>query len=239
MIAPSLPEPIAVIPARGGSKRIPRKNVLPFWGKPMIAWSIEAALRSGLFSTVVVSTDDEEIADIAKKHGACVPFQRPEHLANDMAPTVPVVGHAIQTLECLGWRFEKVCCIYATAPFITVTDLRAGYDQICARPDAEFVFPITSYPFPIMRSVKIDTDGSLKMFWPEHELTRSQDLVPAYHDAGQFYWGTKHAFTTRSGFFNARSYPIVIPRFRVNDIDTPEDWERAEKLFALIRPDAA
>ena len=230
---------VAIIPARGGSKRIPRKNVKPFFGKPMIAWSIEAAIRSGLFSDVVVSTDDDEISKIAQQYGACVPFQRPEHLANDMAPTVPVIGHAIQTLRNLGWVFDKVCCIYATAPFIMVRDLRAGYDKLCSHPDADFVIPVTSFPFPIMRSVKIEADESLKMFWPKHELTRSQDLELAYHDAGQFYWGTQMAFTNSRGFFNARSYPVLLPRYRVNDIDTPEDWERAEKLFTLIRPDAA
>ena len=203
----------------------------------MLVWSIEAALCSGLFSEVVVSTDDEEIAEIAQQHGATVPFSRPEELANDHTPTVPVIGHAVGALEELGREFDLVCCLYATAPFVTVADLRTGFEKMKTTPDAEFVFPVTDFPFPIMRSVKIAPDGSLKMFWPEHELTRSQDLEPAYHDAGQFYWGTKTAFTTRRGFFNSRAYPVVIPRYRVNDIDTDEDWERAEKLFELIRPD--
>lgn len=228
---------IAIIPARGGSKRIPRKNVKPFFGKPMLVWSIEAAQRSGLFSDVVVSTDDDEIADVAIRYGAKVPFRRPKELANDHAPTVPVIGHAIGALEALGLCFDWVCCIYATAPFITSGDLRSGFEMITSKPDAEFVIPVTAFPFPIMRGVKIGPDDRLTMFWPEHEVTRSQDLEPAYHDAGQFYWGTKRAFTTRSGFFNARAYPVILPSYRVNDIDTNDDWMRAEKLFELIRPD--
>ena len=233
----SSPSAVAVIPARGGSKRIPRKNLLPFFGKPMIAWSIEVALRSGLFSDVVVSTDDDEIAEVAIRYGAKVPFRRPDELANDFVATVPVIGHAIGALEDLGWKFDWTCCIYATAPFVTVADLRSGFEQLQQRPDAEFVIPVTGFPFPIQRSVRIAADGSLKMFWPEHEITRSQDLEPAYHDAGQFYWGTKKAFTTRRGFFNACAYPVVLPQYRVVDIDNREDWERAEKLFELIRPD--
>lgn len=229
---------IAIIPARGGSKRIPRKNVKPFFGKPMIAWPIEAALRANLFSHVVVSTDDEEIAEVAVRYGATVPFRRPSELASDYTPTVPVISHAITELETRGCKFDLVCCLYATAPFVTAADLRRGFEQISAKPDAEFVIPVTAYPFPIKRSLKIAEDGSLKMFWPEHELTRSQDLEPAYHDAGQFYWGTKQAFTTRRGFFNTCAYPVVLPRYRVNDIDTDEDWERAEKLFQVIGPDA-
>jgi len=226
---------VAIIPARGGSKRIPRKNVKLFFGKPMIAWSIEAALRTGLFSNVVVSTDDDEIAETAVRYGATVPFRRPEHLANDHTPTVPVIGHAIDELEGLSLSFDAVCCIYATAPFITVADLKEGFGQITSKLDAEFVISVTVFSFPIMRSVKIAGDGALKMFWPEHETTRSQDLEHAYHDAGQFYWGTKKAFKTRQGFFSARAYPIVLPNYRVLDIDTDQDWQRAEKLFQLIR----
>ncbi len=237
-MTPTTSSSIAIIPARGGSKRIPRKNVRLFFGKPMMAWSIEVALRSGLFSDVVVSTDNDEIAETALRLGAKVPFRRPLELANDHAPTVPVIGHAVTELEKQDWKFEWACCIYATAPFITAEDLRAGSELIRSKADAEFVIPVTEFPFPIMRSLQIAPEGNLKMFWPEHELTRSQDLEPAYHDAGQFYWGTKVAFTTRQGFFNSRAYPVVLPRYRVNDIDTEEDWTRAEKLFELIRPDA-
>lgn len=230
---------VAIIPARGGSKRIPRKNVKPFYGRPMMAWSIEAALESGLFSSVIVSTDDDEIAEIGVRYGATVPFRRPAELADDRAPTVPVIGHALGALEALGSSFDFVCCIYATAPFVTAADLRAGFEQIGGRPDADFVIPVTAFPYPIQRGVRIAADGSLKMLWAEHELTRSQDLEPAFHDAGQFYWGTKQAFSTRQGFFNGRCYPLVLPRYRVNDIDTDEDWERAEKLFKVIRPEVA
>jgi pseudaminic acid cytidylyltransferase len=228
---------LAIIPARGGSKRIPRKNVRPFFGKPMIVWTIEAAQRSGLFGEIVVSTDDEEIAQIAEKYGAKAPFRRPPDLANDYSPTVPVIGHAVEALEALGWSFDKVCCIYATAPFVTSPDLRAGRDMIQARSDADFVVSVTEFPSPVQRGVRIAADGAMQLLQPEHSLTRSQDLEPAYHDAAQFYWGTKNAFTHHQGFFTARAYPVLLPRHRVNDIDSEEDWVRAEKLFEIIRPD--
>ena len=183
---------LAVIPARGGSKRIPRKNVKTFCGKPMIAWSIGAALESGCFDRVIVSTDDDEIADVAITHGAAVPFRRPAGLADDFTPTVPVIAHAI------GWQQQSaavssVCCLYATAPFVRAGDLRAGLNRLEAE-RADYAFSATTYGFPIQRAIRVTEDGRVSMFHPEHAGTRSQDLEEAWHDAGQFYWGTAAAW---------------------------------------------
>ena len=224
---------IAIIPARGGSKRIPRKNVRPFCGKPMIAWSIEAVLAAGVFDAVVVSTDDEEIAAVAKSFGAEVPFVRPAELCDDHTATMPVIAHAIRWwLENRG-KVEYCCCVYATAPFLSAVDLRKGFDILREKPKAEFAFSVTSYAFPIFRALQITESGRVKMFWPENELKRSQDLPEAWHDAGQFYWGRKNAFLKNEGVFTAVSYPVVLPRHLVQDIDTPEDWERAERMFSV------
>ena len=226
---------VAIIPARGGSKRIPRKNVKPFCGKPMIVWSIEAARAAGVFNTVLVSTDDEEIASVAEANGAQVPFRRPAELANDKTPTMPVIAHALRWLEENCGPVTLACCIYATAPFLRAGYLTQGLSLLRADPGADFVFSITSYAFTIFRSLKRNPDGTVSMFWPEHELTRSQDLPEAWHDAGQFYWGRKESFLNRSGVFSARSYPVVLPRHLVQDIDTPEDWEAAERMFDALR----
>jgi pseudaminic acid cytidylyltransferase len=226
---------IAIIPARGGSKRIPRKNVKPFCGKPMIAWSIEAARSARVFDTILVSTDDEEIASVAESYGAEAPFRRPAELANDHTPTLPVIAHAIRWWEEHRSPVEFTCCIYATAPFLQAQYLREGLELMKTHPDAEFAFSITSYAFPILRALKRNADGTVGMFWPENEMKRSQDLSEAWHDAGQFYWGRKQAFCNRLGVFSARSYPVVLPRHQVQDIDTPEDWARAERMFATVR----
>jgi N-acylneuraminate cytidylyltransferase len=222
---------VAVIPARGGSKRIPRKNIKAFCGKPMLAWSIEAARATGLFDAVFVSTDDEEIASLAEAIGAEAPFRRPPELADDHMPVLPVIAHTIRWIEEHRGPVLYACCIYATAPFLQAHFLREGFDLLNAHPDAEFAFSVTSYTFPILRSLKLDPDGTVSMLWPEHELTRSQDLPEALHDAGQFYWGRKQAFLNHQGVFSARSYPVILPRHLVQDIDTPEDWEVAERLF--------
>jgi len=228
---------IAIIPARGGSKRIPRKNARAFCGKPMIAWSIETALATRAFAAVLVSTDDEDIAALAEANGAEAPFRRPAELANDYAPTLPVIAHAIRWFEDHRGPVEFVCCIYATAPFLQARFLREGFNSLESHPDAEFAFGVTSYSFTIFRSLKRNPDGTMSMLWPENELTRSQDLPEAWHDAGQFYWGRKEAFLNHSGMFSARSYPVILPRHLVQDIDTPEDWDVAERMFKALHCD--
>ena len=223
---------IAIIPARGGSKRIPRKNVRPFCGKPMIAWSIDAARQSGLFDAVVVSTDDEEVAAVAESFGAEAPFRRPFDLSDDHTPTMPVIAHAIRWWEENRCAVECCCCVYATAPFLKPEFLCKGLDILQKKPDADFVFSVTSYAFPIFRALQIAESGRVQMLWPENEMKRSQDLPEAWHDAGQFYWGRQDAFLAGKSFFGGNSYPVPLPRYMVQDIDTPEDWERAETMFA-------
>jgi N-acylneuraminate cytidylyltransferase len=221
---------IAVIPARGGSKRIPRKNIKEFCGKPMIAWSIEAAKASGLFDHVIVSTDDDEIAKVAKQWGAEVPFVRPEELSNDYAATTEVVAHAAQWALGQGWNVTAVCCIYATAPFVQMEDLRQGLKALESG-DWAYAFTVTDFAAPIFRSFKKNASGGIEMFYPEHFSTRSQDLPVALHDAGQFYWGRPSAWIEGKRVFDQWSVPVVIPRWRVQDIDTEEDWLRAELMF--------
>ena len=224
---------IAIIPARGGSKRIPRKNIKAFHGKPMIAYSIEAAQKSGCFDRIIVSTDDQEIADTALKYGAEVPFLRPADIADDYATTMDVMEHAIQYLAKENISPEFVCCIYATAPFILADDLRKGLG-ILNEPNVEYAFSATSFPFPIQRAIKLTEQGDVEMFSEQYADTRSQDLVEAYHDAGQFYWGKTSAFLARKAIFAEHSKVVLLPRKRVQDIDTVEDWELAEALFAIL-----
>lgn len=224
---------IAIIPARGGSKRIPRKNIKAFHGKPMIAYSIEAAQKSGCFDRIIVSTDDQEIADTAFKYGAEVPFLRPADIADDYATTMDVMVHAIQYLAKENISPEFVCCIYATAPFILADDLRKGLG-ILNDTKKEYAFSATSFPFPIQRAIKLTEQGDVKMFSEQYADTRSQDLVEAYHDAGQFYWGRTSAFIARKAIFAEHSKVVLLPRKRVQDIDTVEDWELAEALFAVL-----
>lgn len=225
---------IAVIPARGGSKRIPRKNIRPFAGQPIIAHSIAAARGAGLFDRIIVSTDDDEIAAVARAHGAEVPFLRPPELSNDTIGTTPVTQHAIRWFLDNGCAVSLACCIYPTAPFIAVGDLCAAHDLLLSD-GAQYCFPVTSFPFPIQRAVRITDDGRLAMFEPAHLLTRSQDLEPAYHDCGQFYWGRAEAFLRNEVLFGPGAVPLVIPRWRVQDIDTPEDWERAEIMHDVLK----
>lgn len=229
---------LAVIPARGGSKRIPRKNIKPFCGKPMIAWSIEAALASGCFDAVIVSTDDDEIAAVAREHGAQVPFLRPANLADDHTGTTPVVQHAIHWHQEQGMQPQAICCIYATAPFLSAEDLRQGqqrlFDSRC-----DYVFSVTSYPFPIQRAVRITPQGRVDMFTPQYFNTRSQDLEEAFHDAGQFYWGRTEAWLANQPIFTADAVPHLLPRHRVQDIDTEEDWVRAEWMFRALQASSA
>lgn len=222
---------VAIIPARGGSKRIPRKNIKPFCGKPMIAWSIEAAWASHCFERVIVSTDDQAVAAIARQWGAETPFLRPASLSDDHTGTIPVIAHAIQWLNDHGQTPEAVCCIYATAPFIQPEDLKYGFQVLQQHVDADYTFSVTNYAFPIQRALRLTNNGRITMFQPEHFTTRSQDLEEAWHDAGQFYWGRTEAWTMGKSLFTEKAVPVRLPRHRVQDIDTPEDWLRAEWLF--------
>jgi N-acylneuraminate cytidylyltransferase len=224
---------VCIIPARGGSKRIPRKNIRDFCGRPMIAWSISAAVESGCFARVIVSTDDSEIADVARQWGAETPFQRPEELSGDHVATIPVIAHAINWLDSQGLPAGLTCCLYATAPFVQREMLRQGYEQLVAS-GADYAFSVTSFPFPIQRAIKITTRGRVEMFQPEYFNTRSQDLVEAWHDAGQFYWGQSSAWLQGKILFGSGSVPVKIPRHLVQDIDTDEDWVRAEWLFRAM-----
>lgn len=219
---------VAIIPARGGSKRIPRKNIRPFCGKPMIAWSIQAALQSDCFERVIVSTDDKEIAQVAKQQGAEVPFMRPASLADDYTGTQAVIAQAINALGLSD--SDLVCCVYATAPFVTVADLQQGL-QLLRENDANYAFSVTSYAFPVQRAIRLTAQSRVEMFQPEHFNTRSQDLEEAWHDAGQFYWGKVAAWRDSQPIFTNAAVPVALPRHRVQDIDTPEDWQRAEWLF--------
>ena len=221
---------VAIIPARGGSKRIPRKNIRLFAGKPIIAYSIEAAKASGLFDRIVVSTDDDEIAVIAREWGAETPFSRPAELANDHADTNAVVAHTLRWLAEQGTPAELACCIYATAPFITPADLARGFEAVRENYKC-FAFPVTCFDFPIYRAIRLLPEGGVTPCFPEFIEYRSQDLEVAYHDAGQFYWGQATAFIDGLPLFAPHSVPIILPRQRVQDIDTPEDWELAEQMY--------
>lgn len=225
---------LAVIPARGGSKRIPRKNILPFCGKPMIEWSIRVALDSALFEHVIVSTEDAEIAEIARACGAEVPFTRPAELADDFTGTVPVIAHAIDACDELFGPPTQVCCLYATAPFVTAGDLRTGLALLEAT-GADYAFSAARFAYPIQRAFRQTSGGLAQMIAPENDQARSQDLEPAFHDAGQFYWGTAEAWRDgRSILQGGRSAMSVLPAERVQDIDTPEDWTRAEAMFRVL-----
>jgi len=225
---------ICVIPARGGSKRIPRKNIKEFNGKPIIAYSIEAALKSNCFDQVIVSTDDDEIAEVAKKYGAQVPFLRPDELSDDYTGTIPVIKHAIEWMDDNKNSVENVCCLYATAPFIQPQTISQAYQQL-NNLKADYCFSVTSFVFPIQRAIKIVEKNKVSMFYPEHFNTRSQDLEEAYHDAGQFYWGKAQAFKDELPIFTEVATPYILPRYLVQDIDTPEDWIRAEAMYRALQ----
>lgn len=227
---------VAVIPARGGSKRIPRKNIKNFCGRPMIAWSIETALKSGCFDRVIVSTDEAEIAETARSWGAEVPFLRPPELADDYTATRPVIRHAIREIEKRYGLPQFVCCIYATAPFIQGADLKKGLSLLMAE-DCDFVFSAAPFPYPIQRALRLTEKGRIEMFYPDQRGARSQELEEAYHDAGQFYWGKAEAFLSEKRIFSPASIPVIIPHYRVQDIDTAEDWRRAELICELLQSD--
>ncbi|PLW70246.1 pseudaminic acid cytidylyltransferase [Pseudohalioglobus lutimaris] len=225
---------IAMIPARGGSKRIPRKNIKPFHGKPIIAYSIDAARASGLFDEIIVSTDDEEIAAVARNFGANTPFTRPDALADDHSTTLDVIAHTIDWYSEMDVKLDRLCCLYATAPMIRAEDLTHGFEAL-QEESASFAFSATAFEFPIQRAVRLLPDGGVEMLQPEHLLTRSQDLEPTYHDAGQFYWVKPDRFLAGKGIFSRDSRAVILPSYRVQDIDTEEDWLRAEALYSVAQ----
>jgi pseudaminic acid cytidylyltransferase len=225
---------VAIIPARGGSKRIPRKNIKLFGGRPMIEWSIDAATKSKLFDQIIVSTDDSEIAEIALACGADVPFKRPSELSDDYTNTSAVIAHAIEWYQQQGLMPRLACCIYATAPFVSPIDLKRGLDIISTE-NSDFAFSVTSFAFPIQRAISLTKEGRVKMFQPECFEARSQDLEEAYHDAGQFYWGKADAWLSGKPIFSIDSSPVILPRHRVQDVDTIEDWLRAEWMFNAMQ----
>ena len=224
---------VAVIPARGGSKRIPRKNIRKFSGKPIIAYSIEKALLSDLFGKVIVSTDDDEINSIAKQFGAEVPFKRPTQLSDDYAGTTEVVAHAIKWMKNQGWTLNGVCCIYPTAPLLDVELLKTSY-EIFIKGKWDYVFSATEYVYPVERSFKVLDNSGLKMLIPENFDRRSQDLTPTFHDAGQFYWGSPEAWVEDRPIFSERSTILKLPVYGAVDIDTEDDWKRAELLYKVL-----
>jgi pseudaminic acid cytidylyltransferase len=224
---------VAIIPARSGRKRIPGKNIKPFAGRPIIAYSIETALASGLFQRVIVSTDSEEIAAVARVHGAETPFLRPARLADDFTTTADVVLHALDWLENHETPAKYACCIYATAPFLQSQFLRQGLELLLAS-GAASVFTVTTFPAPIYRALTKEKDGRLAMMWPEHELTRSNDLPETFHDAGQFYWLDAHRFRIDKRLYSPDARPVVLPRYLVQDIDTAEDWLTAGAMYAAL-----
>ena len=226
---------LALIPARGGSKRIPDKNIRLFGGRPMIHWPVSVAKDSQLFDHVIVSTDACEIAGVAKAAGAEVPFVRPDDLADDHTPLRPVIKQAIVAAEeCYGQRVSQACCILATAAFLREEDLVAGATCL-SDPEVDFAFAATTYPSPIQRAMKRSADGGVEMIQPEHRFTRSQDLEECFYDVGQFYWGKRDKFMDDSPMFSPRSRPVLIPQNRSRDIDTLEDWAEAETLLQLLQ----
>lgn len=224
---------ICVIPARGGSKRIPKKNIKTFFGKPMIQWSIEAAQQSNIFDQIIVSTDDEVIADISKDLGVLVPFKRAKELSDDYTNTTDVIADATRWAKGAGLDAEIVCCLYATAPFVRAADLIEAYEVISGS-DWEYVFSVAEYSSPIFRAFRQSETQGVKMFFPEYFESRSQDLPQALFDAGMFYMGKSDAWMQGLRIFENHSFPLKIPSWRVQDIDTPEDWVRAEQMAKYI-----
>jgi pseudaminic acid cytidylyltransferase len=224
---------LAVIPARGGSKRIPRKNINLFGGKPIIAWSIDAAINSNCFDRIIVSTDNPEIAEVAIAFGADVPFMRPIELSDDFSGTIPVVAHAIEWQNQNGLMPKQVCCIYATAPFLRGEDIIRGL-QILEGDNLDYAFSVTKFASPIQRAIRVTKNHRIEMFYPENFSVRTQDLNEAWHDAGQFYWGKSQAWLEHRPIFNKESAPVFMQRYRVQDIDTEEDWIYAEAMYKVL-----
>lgn len=226
---------LAVIPARGGSKRIPGKNIKDFLGKPIIAYSIEAAIESGLFDHVIVSSDCDEIASVSKAYGAEVPFKRPAELSDDLTATLPVIAHAIeQANRFYDVAVAEVCCLYATAPLIQVSSLKAAHQKLLGNASLDYVFSAVEFAYPVFRGFTLNQEAACEMLWPKHFLSRSQDLPTVYHDAGQFYWGKSEAFSAERLIFSPLSAPLLLPHDRVQDIDTESDWRKAEFLYRFL-----
>ena len=225
---------ICIIPARGGSKRIPKKNIKSFCGKPIIYWSIKAAISTDIFDKVIVSTDDYQIAEIAEKYGAEIPFMRPDSLSDDFTATIPVIKHAVNWVTNHIENLDYACCIYPTAPFIKPFYIKKGLEKLVDE-KARFAFSVTSYAYPIQRALRINEKGRINMLEPNLFDKRSQDLEEVFHDAGQFYWGTKAAWENDEKIFTDESVPIFIPRYLVEDIDNIEDWKRAEIMSSALR----
>ena len=223
---------VAIIPARGGSKRLPRKNIRPFCGKPMISYSIEAARKSGLFDRIVVSTDSDEIAEVAQASGAEVPFRRPPELADDHATTSVVLIHALESLRATGYVPEYLCLIYA-GPFVQPRYLRQGFEDLRAA-HASSACAVTTYAYPIYRAFRLNATGRLDWLWPEYRQTRSQDLPDVCHAAGQFYWADAEVYRREKTFLTADTLPVMLPRYLVQDIDTEEDWDLAESMYRVL-----
>lgn len=225
---------LCIIPARGGSKRIPRKNIKLFLGKPIIAYSIQAAIESGLFDEVMVSTDDTEIAEIAVEYGAVVPFMRSENAANDFATTFDVIDEVVKAYENLGVEFENVCCIYSCAPFVNKQKLEQAYHLLLAQ-HFDSVFPVMRFGFPVQRSLKRDELGKVDFFYPEFGLTRSQDLISSFHDAGQFYWMNTKKCMQQQKILTTNTGSIEISELDGQDIDNEVDWKLAELKYELLQ----
>ena len=220
---------LCIIPARGGSKRIPRKNVKPFMGKPMIAYSIENALATGLFNEVMVSTDDQEIVQVAKQYGAKVPFLRSENTSNDYAILADVIREVLEMYSMENKHFDNICVLLATSPLLRSKSIVEAYDKLIS---SEFttILPVVQFSYPILRSYNMDENGAVKWNWPEHAKTRSQDLAPAYHDSGTFYWHKVEAWLEGNMYRGG----IIVSEDTVQDIDTEQDWIVAEMKYKLL-----
>lgn len=221
---------LCIIPARGGSKRIPRKNVKPFLGKPMLAYSIETALQSGLFDEIMVSTDDAEIADVAKQYGASVPFMRTAETASDFATTADVLKEVIAKYKELGLEFDNFCCFYATAPLVQSNDIISAFERL-QNSDFTCVYPVVQFSYPIWRCLDIADDGTMTRHWPEHENSRSQDLPKEYHDSGTFYWYKTKEWLSGKNKIGG----IIVDEVAVQDIDNETDWKLAEMKYELLK----
>lgn len=231
---PSTAKNLCIIPARGGSKRIPRKNIRNFLGKPIIAYSIESALSSNLFDTVMVSTDDKEIARVAEKYGAEVPFMRTDKNADDFATTADVILEVIDKYRSKNIEFDNICCCYATAPFVSEKRLEEGFKKLNDK-NVDSVFPIVEFDFPILRSLVKDKNNKVSFKWPEYEKSRSQDLEKVYHDAGQWYWMKINRFIDNRELISKNAVGLLLDSLEVQDIDTENDWKLAELKFKIVK----